>query len=54
MIVKILGATIVAGSLLASMASVSFASPEGPLIQACTEGGGTWNPADHTCTYPKK
>jgi hypothetical protein len=54
MVAKIFGGALVAGILLGFSAPIAFASPEGPLKQACKDGGGTWNPADHTCIYPKK
>jgi hypothetical protein len=53
MFTKLLGA-LFAAIVLGFSAPMAFATEEGPLIQACKDGGGTWNPADHTCIYPKK
>ena len=54
MIAKLLSGALFSIVLLAISAPIAFATEEGPLIQACKDGGGTWNPADHTCIYPKK
>jgi hypothetical protein len=54
MFTKLLGGALFAAIVLGFSAPIAFATEEGPLIQACKDGGGTWNPADHTCIYPKK
>jgi hypothetical protein len=54
MLRKIIGSVVIAGSLLGFSAPIVLAQNEDALIKACKDGGGTWNPADHTCAYPKK
>ena len=41
MIAKLVGGALFAAILLGFSAPIAFASPEGPLKQACKDGGGT-------------